>query len=277
MKTPYAAAPGSNKKILAVKALLFFMGIFACFAPCAHAQALQARADALSPPPASFDKINEQHMYEMLQQGINTHVVWRGPGAYKNVCLTFDDGPNPAYTPRILQILKEKKVRATFFLIGQHAQQHPDLVKKIYESGHELGDHTFSHVELPKVPSDKIKQEVESTRSIVESATGAKIFLFRPPWGIFDGRSLAEIAMRKFDAVLWSVDSRDWSRPGIAQIKANVLEKAGNGSIILFHDDHDQIVQALPDIILNLQQRGYQFITVSEMMALSLSGATGRQ
>ena len=277
MKTPYAAAPGSNKKILAVKALLFFMGIFACFAPRVHAQAPQAGADALSPPPASFDKINEQHMYEMLQQGINTHVVWRGPGAYKNVCLTFDDGPNPAYTPRILQILKEKKVRATFFLIGQHAQQHPDLVKKIYESGHELGDHTFSHVELPKVPSDKIKQEVESTRSIVESATGAKIFLFRPPWGIFDGRSLAEIAMRKFDAVLWSVDSRDWSRPGIAQIQANVLEKAGNGSIILFHDDHDQIVQALPDIILNLQQRGYQFITVSEMMALSLSGATGRQ
>jgi len=277
MKTPYAAAPGSNKKILAVKALLFFMGIFACFAPRAHAQASQAGADALSPPPALFDKINEQHMYEMLQQGINTHVVWRGPGAYKNVCLTFDDGPNPAYTPRILQILKEKKVRATFFLIGQHAQQHPDLVKKIYESGHELGDHTFSHVELPKVPSDKIKQEVESTRSIVESATGAKIFLFRPPWGIFDGRSLAEIAMRKFDAVLWSVDSRDWSRPGIAQIQANVLEKAGNGSIILFHDDHDQIVQALPDIILNLQQRGYQFITVSEMMALSLSGATGRQ
>ena len=277
MKASYGAAPGSNKKKLAVEALFFFIGIFACSAACVHAEALPARADALSPPPASFDKINEQQMYEMLQQGINTHVVWRGPGTYKNVCLTFDDGPNPAYTPRILQILKEKKVRATFYLIGQHAQQHPDLVKKIYESGHELGDHTFSHVELPKVPSDKIKQEVESTRSIVESATGAKIFLFRPPWGIFDGRSLAEIAMRKFDAVLWSLDSRDWSRPGIAQIQANVLEKAGNGSIILFHDDHDQIVQALPDIILNLQKQGYQFITVSEMMALSLSSATGRQ
>ena len=277
MKTPCGAALGSIKKTLAGKAFLFFMGIFACIAACAHAQTPNARADALSPPPTSFDKINEQHMYEMLQQGTNTHVIWSGSGRYKNVCLTFDDGPNPTYTPRILQILKEKKVRATFFLIGQHAQQHPDLVKKIYESGHELGDHTFSHVELPKVPSDKIKQELETTRSIVESAAGAKIFLFRPPWGIFDGRSLAEIAMRKFDAVLWSVDSRDWSRPGIAQIKANVLEKVGNGSIILFHDDHDQIVQALPEIILKLQEQGYQFITISEMMALSMNSATVRQ
>ncbi len=83
--------------------------------------------------------------------------------------------------------------------------------------------------------------------------------------------------MRKFDAVLWSIDSRDWSRPGIAQIKANVLEKARNGSIILFHDDHDQIIQALPEIIVNLQQQGYQFLTVSEMMALSMYSATGRQ
>ncbi len=154
MKTPYGAALGRIKKTLVGKALLFFMDIFACTAAGTHAQAPQAGVAALSPPPASFDKISEQYMYEMLQQGINTHVVWSGSGRYKNVCLTFDDGPNPTYTPRILQILKEKKVRATFFLIGQHAQQHPDLVKKIYEAGHELGDHTFSHVELPKVPSD---------------------------------------------------------------------------------------------------------------------------
>jgi len=277
MKTPYCPAPDRIKKTLAGKALLFFMGIFICIAACAHAEAPQAGADALSPPPASFDKINEQQMCEILQRGINTHIVWSGSGKYKNVCLTFDDGPNPIYTPRILQILKEKKVRATFFLIGQHAQQHPDLVKNMYESGHELGDHTFSHVQLPKVASQKIQQELETTRSIVESATGAKIFLFRPPWGIFDGRSLAEIAMRKFDAVLWSVDSRDWSRPGVDQIKANVLGKARNGSIILFHDDHDQIVQALPEIILKLQEQGYQFITISEMMALSMNSATVRQ
>jgi peptidoglycan-N-acetylglucosamine deacetylase len=277
VKISYNAEPGSNKKTMAGNAFLFFIYLFISMAACAYAQAPRAGADALFPPPASFETINEQHMYDMLQQGINTHVIWSGSGRYKNICLTFDDGPNPTYTPLILQILKEKKVRATFFLIGQHAQQHPDLVKKIYESGHELGDHTFSHVELPKIQSNKIKQEVETTRRIVESAAGAKIFLFRPPWGVFDGRSLAEIAMRKFDTVLWSVDSRDWSRPGIAQIQATVLEKAGNGSIILFHDDHDQIVQALPDIISNLQERGYQFITVSEMMALSMYSATGRQ
>ena len=277
MEASYSTAPGSIKKILAIEALLFFMSIFACLAPCAYAQAPQAGAGALSPPPASFDEINEQQICEVLQRGANTHLVWSGSGRDKNVCLTFDDGPNPIYTPRILQILKEKKARATFFLTGQHAQQHPGLVKNIYESGHELGGHTFSHVQLPKVPSQKIKQELETTRSIIESASGAKIFLFRPPWGIFNSRSLAEIAMCKFDVVLWSVDSHDWSRPGIAQIKANVLGKAKNGSIILFHDDHDQIVQALPEIISNLQQQGYQFLTVSEMMALSMHNATDRQ
>jgi len=257
--------------------VIFFIGIsIACLAFCTPAQAGQSGNETLSPPPLQFDAINDQYMIEMLRQGINTHVIWSGSNKYKNVCLTFDDGPNSIYTPRILKILQDNKVRATFFLIGQKAQKHPELVKQIYESGHELGDHTFSHVQLPKIRSEKIKQELETTRSIVESATGAKIFLFRPPWGIFDGRSLAEIAIRKFDAVLWSVDSRDWSRPGIAQIKNTVLGKTRNGSIILFHDDHDQIVQALPDIITGLREQGYQFITISEMMTLSMNTPANR-
>jgi peptidoglycan-N-acetylglucosamine deacetylase len=228
-----------------------------------------AKQEPIYPPPYSFDTIVENRLFESLQQGINTHVIWAGTKDKKLIALTFDDGPNSKYTPQILKILELNDIRATFFLIGQHAKQHPELVKQIKLAGHEIGNHTYSHVKLTKVPSTKIKQELEKTRDIVFEITGQNTYLFRPPWGIFDNRSLAELAMRKFDAILWSVDSRDWSRPGVNKIKSNVLSTVRNGSIILCHDDHDQIVAALPDIIISLKEQGYQFVTVPELMAAS--------
>lgn len=225
----------------------------------------------ISPPPMSFDNIDFQ-LYEILQKGINTHVIWAGNAQHKNIALTFDDGPNEKYTYRILKILQGNNVHATFFLIGQHAQRYPELVKQIYQAGHEIGNHTYSHIELTKIPSGEIKKEVEKTKDIVQELTGHNTVLFRPPWGVFDGRSLAELALRKYDAVLWSIDSRDWSRPGVEMIKKNVLSKVQNGSIILFHDDHDQIAQALPDIIKSLKDQGYQLVTIPELIELSLNG-----
>jgi peptidoglycan-N-acetylglucosamine deacetylase len=228
-----------------------------------------AQPQPIEPPPYSFDSIIETRFYESLQQGINTHVIWAGSKDKKNIALTFDDGPNSKYTPQILKILAQNDIHATFFLIGQHAHRYPELVKQIKLAGHEIGNHTYSHVQLTKVPSTRIKLEVEKTRDIVFNITGKNTYLFRPPWGIFDNRSLAELAMRKFDAVLWSVDSRDWSRPGVNMIKKNVLSTVRNGSIVLCHDDHDQIVAALPDIIKSLKEQGYQFVTVPELMAAS--------
>lgn len=229
-----------------------------------------AKQEPIYPPPLSFDSVIDLRLYVTLLKGINTHVVWAGSSQDKNIALTFDDGPNPKYTPQVLKILEQNKVRATFFLIGKHAQRYPELVKQIHLAGHEIGNHTYSHVMLTKVPSVKIKLEVEKTRDIVQELTGKNTVLFRPPWGVFDGRSLAELAQRKFDTVLWSVDSRDWSRPGVAVIKQNILSTVRNGSIILCHDDHDQIVTALPDIIKSLEEQGYQFITVPEMIAPSM-------
>ncbi|MCX7920147.1 MAG: polysaccharide deacetylase family protein [bacterium] len=225
---------------------------------------------AMYPPPLSFDSIIDYRLYEALLKGINTRVIWAGNNQNKYIALTFDDGPNPKYTPKVLKILEQEQVRATFFLIGHHAEQQPELVKQIHLAGHEIGNHTYSHVMLTKVPSIKIKQELERTRDIVQKLTGTNTVLFRPPWGVFNGRSLAELALRKFDVVLWSVDSRDWSRPGIAAIKKNILNSVRNGSIILCHDDHDQIVTALPEIIHELKSHGYKFVTVSEMMSSSL-------
>lgn len=221
-------------------------------------------------PPLVFEDVVDFELYELLKKGINTHVVWSGNARHPSIALTFDDGPNARITPEVLRILEQYKVPATFFLIGQHAQQYPELVKQIVGAGHDLGNHTYSHVELPSVSSADITVEVEKTREIVQQIIGQTTVLFRPPWGLFDGRSLAALAMRKFDAVLWSVDSRDWSHPGVDVIKNNIVSKVRNGSIILCHDDNEQIVQALPDIITSLQEQGYRFVTVGELLAGSL-------
>lgn len=221
-------------------------------------------------PPLDFDKTIVSRLYEALHNGIKTHVIWAGSPHHKNVALTFDDGPNAKYTPLVLKVLEGHKVRATFFLIGREASRRPELVREVHLAGHEIGNHTYSHVRLPEIPSNAIRRELESTRDILREVTGRETILLRPPWGFLDSRSLAEIALRRFATVLWSVDSRDWSRPGARVIVHNVLSKVQPGSIILCHDDHEQIVEALPEIIEGLKEQGYQFITVSEMIALSM-------
>ncbi len=237
--------------------------------PCMSGSMAQDNGQ-ISHPPFDFNRTIMSRLYEALRNGINTHVIWAGSAQHKNVALTFDDGPNAKYTPQVLRILDEHKVRATFFLIGREAQRHPELVRQIDLGGHEIGNHTYSHVRLPQVPPDAIRRVLERTREIVLELTGKETILLRPPWGVLDSRSLAELALGKFVTVLWSVDSRDWSRPGARVIAHNVLSKAQAGSIILCHDDHEQILEALPVIIQGLRGQGYQFITASEMMALSM-------
>lgn len=216
------------------------------------------------------DERIDSELFELLKKGINTHVIWSGNERLNKIALTFDDGPNPKFTEKILKILDEYKVPATFFLIGQHAQAYPGLVKKIFEGGHEIGNHTYSHIELVKVESPDVKLEIQKTRQIIREITGHSSVLFRPPWGRFDNRVLQELALRKFDIVLWSVDSRDWSLPGGGVIKKNILSNVRNGSIIVCHDNNKQIVKVLPKVIKILKKRGYEFVTLHKMIALSM-------
>jgi peptidoglycan-N-acetylglucosamine deacetylase len=204
--------------------------------------------------------------YETLLKGINVQVVWAGTIRSKTVALTFDDGPSPKNTPQVLKILQEERVPATFFVIGQNAQRQPDLLKQIHAEGHTIGNHTFSHVKLPACSSGTIKGELEKTKTIIYEATGQSNGLFRPPFGSFDTRSLAELAIGRFDAVLWSVDSRDWTNPGVNAIKKNVLSTVQAGSIVLFHDDRDQTAEALPSIIRYLKEQGYHFVTIPDLI-----------
>lgn len=203
---------------------------------------------------------------ETLLKGIDIHVTWAGSIKKPQVALTFDDGPHPVYTPQVLRILEEQGVPATFFVVGRNAQRHPELLRKIRSAGHSLGNHTFSHTKLTAVRNGLLREELERTRDIILEETGVNTLLFRPPFGAFDARSLAELAIRRLEVVLWSVDSRDWVTPAAQEIRQNVERTTQAGAIILLHDVHPQTVEALPGIIQFLKSRGYSFVTVPEMI-----------
>ncbi len=218
-------------------------------------------ASLVSAPPVRLHR-----PLETLLKGIDIHVTWAGSLKKPLVALTFDDGPHPVYTPQVLRILEEHGVTATFFVVGRNAKRHPELLRKIRSAGHSLGNHTFSHVKLTSVRNGVLREELERTREIILEETGVNTCLFRPPFGAFDARSLAELAIRRLEVVLWSVDSRDWVTTAAQEIRQNVESTSQAGSIILLHDVHPQTVEALPGIIQILKSRGYGFATIPEMI-----------
>lgn len=192
----------------------------------------------------------------------------------KTVILTFDDGPSQ-YTPEVLKILKEKHVKATFFVVGSQAIGRP-LLKQIYDEGHEIGNHTYTHLDLSKAPNWRMKLELNLTRIIITSQINHSTRLFRPP--LLGSNILrpeaASVVNRALDlgyiGVGETIDSQDWQRPGVQKIITNVT--SGNGGIILLHDgggDRTQTVKALPTIIDSYQKRGFEFMTASQALNLS--------
>jgi len=196
---------------------------------------------------------------------------------HKIVALTFDDGPYPPYTGQILDILKENNIRATFFVIGQNAEKHPDLVRRIYDEGHQIGNHTYHHIDLLKADRPLVVAEIERTNRVVQEITGQRPKVVRPPHGFRDPVVLEVMAEHGLKVVEWSVMSRDWVNPGVDEIVNRILSKVRNGSVILLHDgdgiaaqaSRAQTVEATRLIIRKLQAEGYEFITVDEILAKS--------
>lgn len=189
----------------------------------------------------------------------------------KVIALTFDDGPNPPWTGRILDVLESYEVPATFFCVGLHASAHTDEVARIAESGHELGNHTWSHPFLPDLSRRELAEQLERTdEAIARSAPLPARRLFRPPYGSRTPEVLTWLdAGHEHTIVLWDLDTRDWSLPGPEAISRTVLEKARPGSIALFHDgggDRSQTAEALPSVIEGLLDRGYRFVPVADLL-----------
>lgn len=195
----------------------------------------------------------------------------KDPGTYyivqtqeKVAALTFDDGPDPLYTGTVLDILQAKSIKATFFILGQNAKQNPDLLKRILNEGHEIGNHGYSHSYIP----NKFIDELILTDELVYQSLNQHTLYYRPPGGIITKSIVKEVADKGQILTLWSIDSKDWQNPGPKQIEQNVVKDIFPGSIILLHDggeNREQTIQALTGIIEHLQQQGYRFVTLSDL------------
>jgi len=196
------------------------------------------------------------------------------------IAITFDDGPSPSWTPKVLEILKENGIKATFFELGENVKEYPNVSKEILSQGHEIGDHTWDHASLITLAPPEIEAEIQDTSQVIKQATGQSPQFLRPPYGDWNEDVLNMIASKGMKTIMWSVDSEDWKTPGENIIIGNVNIEMGNGAIILFHDgpeglDRSQTLAVLPGIIKNLKEQGYEFVTMSELLQPDLAEEGG--
>jgi peptidoglycan/xylan/chitin deacetylase (PgdA/CDA1 family) len=202
-----------------------------------------------------------------LRKGLAYDVLARGDRRTKTVALTFDDGPHPQFSPQLLTILRQHGVKATFFVVGEMAEKSPDLIRAEQSAGHLVGNHTYHHVNLTKIPADEVRTEWEACQDVVKSITGETMGFCRPPGGDYDDLVIKAAMATGLTTVLWTDDPGDYASPGDKVIEGRVLDRIGDGGIILLHDGVQQTIDVLPQIIERLQHQGYRFVTVAEMQA----------
>lgn len=181
----------------------------------------------------------------------------------KKIALTFDDGPHPYYTEQLLDGLKERGVVATFFVTGEHATLHPDVIKRINEEGHLIGNHTYSHMQLTKANREEFKEELVATSEVIEEIIDEEVIYVRPPYGTWDKSFEKDLDMIP---VLWTIDPLDWCSEDVGCIVRRTVSEAGENDIILMHDYYAGSVTAALMVVDELQARGYTFVTVDEIL-----------
>lgn len=182
----------------------------------------------------------------------------------KCIALTFDDGPAVPETATLLEYLAQYKARATFFVVGQNAAAHPDILRAEAEAGHEIGNHSWSHPDLTQLTAAEVASQLERTSAAIKSATGKEPTLFRPPYGAINDtvKSATDLS-----PVLWDVDPEDWKYRDAAKVAQTVIAQAGPNEVVLVHDIHPTSVAAVPEILRALTAQGYHFVTVSHLRA----------
>lgn len=198
----------------------------------------------------------------------------RGSESLSCASLTFDDGPSLKTTKQILNILEKFSVSATFFVTGENALRFPYLVQEIVKRGHEIGNHSFRHVNLLSVPLESVSLEIEITNRVIFELTGHLPLFFRPPFGEYNDNIAAIAGNFNMIVALWGIDPGDWSNPGSEKIAFHVTERLKNGEVVLLHDqngleDDAQLVSALPFILKEAEKREIQLIPLRHLYHLS--------
>ena len=187
----------------------------------------------------------------------------------KQIALTFDDGPHPQKTNMILDVLSRYDIKATFFVIGENAKNNPDIISRISEDGHEIGNHTYDHKSLYKQSESDIISNVRKCEDEIYKVTGKRTVLFRPPEGYLNDNIASLLLTEGYDVILWRVDTYDWKGKSADDIATNVIKNVKCGDIVLMHDyiwRKSNTAQALDLIIPQLLSDGYEFVTVSELI-----------
>lgn len=184
------------------------------------------------------------------------------------IALTFDDGPHGTNTPRLLDMLKQRGVKATFFMVGECAVEYPQIVKRIVSEGHEVASHSWKHLQLTRMSDETLRQDLQKAHDAIASAGGVAPKIMRPPYGAFTARQ-QRWAHGEFGykCILWDVDPLDWKYRNAAHVESEILKRTTNGSIILTHDIHKSTIDAMPGTIDGLLAKGFKFLTVSDLIA----------
>src|SRR2546423_7272306 len=186
------------------------------------------------------------------------------------IALTFDDGPNAALTPKLLDLLAARHLKATFFVVGQNAADHPDTLKRAVREGHEIANHSWSHPNLGKMSDEAVRRELQKTDDAITAAIGKRPTLLRPPYGSITAHQKKWIHEEfGYRIIIWDVDPLDWKRPGPSVVTARILKETKAGSIVLSHDIHPPTIEAMPATFDQLMKKGFKSVTVTELLGMA--------
>lgn len=210
------------------------------------------------------EEAQSRAVLEYIREEMKTSKTEAAPAEeIKKIALTFDDGPHKVYTERLLDGLKERNVKATFFLLGENIEGKEEIVKRIAQEGHLIGNHTFYHVDITKLDPEEACEEIQKTSEKITEITGEPVEYVRPPFGNWDKNLECDVTMIP---IFWTVDTLDWTTGNADQIVQKVVTAVEENDIILMHDSYDSTVQAALRMIDLLQAEGYEFVTADELI-----------
>jgi peptidoglycan/xylan/chitin deacetylase (PgdA/CDA1 family) len=188
------------------------------------------------------------------------------------IAITYDDGPHPVNTPRLLDILAARNIKATFYVIGNSVNQNPGVLRRTVAEGHEIGNHSQTHPLLSKLGDSQLRQEMQRCEDSIGRAAGIRPRTMRPPYGGLLQRQ-RQLVLNEFGypTILWSVDPLDWKRPGASVIASRIVSGTTPGGIVLAHDLHTQTIDSMPQALDGLLRRGFKFVTVSQLIAMQVA------
>lgn len=192
-------------------------------------------------------------------------VLEQGSPVRKEIALTFDDGPHPEFTPRLLELLKRLEVKATFFLVGEMVEESPKTAALIAQSGNEIGSHSYSHRNLNTLTTPQIEQEIEKNNATIWKHTGVQPLFFRPPGGNYNESVLKTLSAKGMPLALWTYNPKDFTSPPSKEIEEGIMRQHTNGMIVLLHSGIQPTYDMLPSLVKRLKSEGYRFVTLTEM------------